>query len=178
MRIVEKYVPANRLRVQTQLTVEALFEDDCAPTMRTMVTRELLQRGANRTGYRLSTASQSFARIRGGEDPWIALGDFLDDWRRAEPDQRALLVADPVVTFEDDAERRWAALFAAAIDWLCWTASPRVDPPPWLADPVYVLPDPWFVVGGRSLRSWQLVESPAPFRMRRIYTDGSIVARA
>ena len=28
MRIVERYVPANRLRIQTQLTVESLFEHD------------------------------------------------------------------------------------------------------------------------------------------------------
>lgn len=28
MRIVERYVPANRLRIQTQLTVESLFEQD------------------------------------------------------------------------------------------------------------------------------------------------------
>ena len=55
-----------------------------------MATEQLLQRGAVRTGYRLSTASQSFERVRRGEDPWIALGDFLDDWRRAEADQRAL----------------------------------------------------------------------------------------
>jgi len=28
------------------------------------------------------------------------------------------------------------------------------------------------------MRKWQLVESPTPFRMRRIFTDASIVARA
>jgi hypothetical protein len=146
--------------------------------MRTMTTEQLLQRGAHPTGYRLSTASQSFERIRRGEDPWIALGDFIDDWRRAEPDQCALLVADPIATAEDDPERRWAALFAATVDWLCWIAVPRVEAPLWLADQVYVLPTPWFVVEGRALHTWQLVESPAPFRMRRIYTDSSIIARA
>lgn len=146
--------------------------------MRTVTTEQLLQRGTHPTGYHLSTASQSFERVRRGEDPWIAPGDFIDDWRRAEPDQRALLVADPIATADDDPERRWAALFAAAVDWLCWIAAPRVEAPPWLADQVYVLPTPWFVVEGKALRSWQLVESPAPFRMRRIYTDSSIVDRA
>lgn len=146
--------------------------------MGTMATNQLLQRGAIRTGYRLSTVSQSFERVRRGEDPWIALGDFIDDWRRAEPDQRVLLLARPITTAENDPQRRWAALFTAAADWLCWTSTPRVDPPGWLADPVFVLPDPWFVVEGKALHSWQLVESPAPFRMRRIYTDGSVVARA
>ena len=143
-----------------------------------MATEQLLQRGKVRTGYRLSTASQSFERVRRREDPWVAFGDFLDDWGRAEPDQRALLVALPIVITEDAPERRWAALYVAAIDWLCWTSTPRVDAPRWLADSVYVLPSPWFVVEGNALHSWQLVESPAPFRMRRIFTDGSVVARA
>ncbi len=143
-----------------------------------MATDLLLERGEIQTGYRLSTVSQSFDRVRRGEDPWIALGDFLDDWQRAEPDQRPLLVADPIPTTEDDPQRRWAALFAAAVDWLCWTAEPRVETPGWLADDIYVLPVPWFVVESTALRTWQLVESPTPFRMRRIFTDASIVARA
>lgn len=146
--------------------------------MTTMPTDVLLQRGKDRTGYRLSTASQSFDRVRHGEDPWIAHGDFLDDWRRAEPDQRALLVAGPIRTSEQDPNRRWAALFAATIDWLCWTAEPRIESPAWLTDPIYVLPTPWFVLDGPTLHTWQLVESPTPFRMRRIFTDASVVARA
>ena len=62
--------------------------------------------------------------------------------------------------------------------WLCWTAQPRVETPDWVADEIYVLPTPWFVVEGAALRTWQLVESPTPFRMRRVYTDASVVARA
>ena len=56
--------------------------------MRVMATDLLLERGDIQTGYRLSTVSQSFDPVRRGADPWIALGDFLDDWRRAEVEQR------------------------------------------------------------------------------------------
>ncbi len=146
--------------------------------MNVMTTDLLLERGEIQTGYRLSTVRQSFDRVRRGEDPWIVLGDFLDDWRRAEPDQRPLLVAEPIGTTEDDPQRRWAALFAAVVDWLCWTLEPRVETPAWVTDPVFVLPEPWFVVQGRAMQAWQLIESPTPFRMRRIFTDASIVARA
>ena len=146
--------------------------------MKAMTTDALLQRGNDATGYRLSTASQSFGRIRRGEDPWIAIGDFLDDWHRAEPDQRARIVMEPIATSEDDPDRRWAALITAAIDWLCWTTEPRLHGPAWLADPIYVLPTPWFVVEGAALHTWQLIQSPTPFRMRRIYTDSNVVARA
>jgi hypothetical protein len=138
----------------------------------------LLERSANPTGYRLTTASQSYEHVRRGEDPWIALGNFLDDWRSATPDQRSLLVADPIRTNSRDPNRRWAALFAASVDWLCWTSEPRVERPAWLADDVYVLPAPWYVTDSRALRAWQLAQSPTPFRMRRIYTDAGIVARA
>ena len=138
----------------------------------------LLQRGPDPTGYRLSTANQSFERIREGEDPWIAFGDFLDDWRRAESDQIAALIADPIKTNEADPLRRWAALFVAAIDWLCYILDEDMAPPDWIADEVYVLPEPWFVIEHKAMRAWQLEQSPAPFRMRRIYTDASIVSRA
>ncbi len=146
--------------------------------MNVMTPDLLVERGEIRTGYRLGTVRQSFDRVRRGEDPWIALGDFLDDWRRAEPDQRPLLVAEPIETTENDQQRRWAAWFAAVVDLLCWTSEPRVEPPAWVTNPVFVLPEPWFIVPGRAMHAWQLVESPAPFRMRRIFTDPSIVAKA
>ena len=143
-----------------------------------MTTHALLERSENQTGYRLSTARQSFLRIRRGEDPWVALGDFLDDWRRATSDQRALLVAESIPTTRKDPERRWAALFASVVDLLSYRADSKRAAPDWVADDVYVLPVPWFVIDSPSLREWQLAESPAPFRMRRIYTDESIIARA
>ena len=48
--------------------------------------------------------SQSFDPVRRGEDPWIALGDFLDDWRRAEAEQRPLLIVDQIGVAEDDSQ--------------------------------------------------------------------------
>ena len=135
-------------------------------------------RGDSATGYRLSTVSQYFDLLRAGEDHWIALGDFLDDWYRAEPDQRVLMIAEPIFVDESDPDRRWAALFVAVVDWLSWIADPQVDPPAWLMNDVFILPEPWFVAEGEALRAWQLMESPTPFRMRRIYVDPSIVSRA
>jgi hypothetical protein len=138
----------------------------------------LVARGSVSTGYRLATAAGSFDRARRGEDFYIAFGDFLDDWYHAEPDQRRLMIADPIETFSDDPLRKQAALLVASIDWLCWIGKPRISPPAWLQDPIFVLPDPWFVVPGRSMQIWQLIESPAPFRMRRIFVDRNVVDRA
>lgn len=47
----------------------------------------LVEQGQNQTGYRLSTVQATFELIRTGERPWIAIGSFLDDWRRATPSQ-------------------------------------------------------------------------------------------
>jgi len=136
----------------------------------------LLERSAIQTGYRLGTVNQAFDRVRRREDPWIALGDFLDDWRRAERDQRQGMTSEPISIQPDDPDRRWASLFAAVVDWLCWQNG--LDAPAWVSATAFNLPEPWFVTEGEAMRSWQLVESPVPFRMRGIFTDASIVSRA
>jgi hypothetical protein len=54
-------------------------------------------------------------RIDGGDDPWLALGDFLDDWRRSAPSKRPRLVASPLPPVSEP-NIRWAALIAAAVE--------------------------------------------------------------
>lgn len=129
------------------------------------------------TGYRPEPVSRAFARLVAGEDEWIVLGNFLDDWYRSDTQGRVALVADPIVAPTNDKARRWAALFTAVVEWLCWTNEPRLNAPAWTADGVS-LADPWFVEPSVAMRVWQLVHSPAPFRMRNVFTDASIVSRA
>lgn len=140
----------------------------------------LVERAATQTGYRLTTLAAAFDLVTRGADPWLALGDFLDDWRRAEIDQRQELIRTPLVVGEDagDDLRRWSALFAAVADWLCWRNSPRLSRPSWLDQAVFRLDKPWFVMPGQKMRLWQLVHSPTPFRLRNIFTDESVIARA
>ena len=69
-----------------------------------MTSTTLRDREPTRTGYRLETVSQAFERVQHGEDPWIAIGDFLDDWGRAEKDKRRLLVSAPIILKLDDPE--------------------------------------------------------------------------
>ena len=138
----------------------------------------LLEQGPHRTGYRLSTLRQTFEAIQTGERPWIAIGSFLDDWRRAAAAQRPLLLADPIEISVGDPLRRWAALLAAIAEWLCHSATPQLASPSWTLDPALTLPQPWFLVDGVSMRGWQIAQSPAPFRARNIFTDDGVVARA
>lgn len=124
--------------------------------------------------YQRQTAAATLRLIARGTDPWLALGQFLDDWRGADPVQRPRLVSEPLPEVSP-AYRRWAALLAAAVDWLC--AQERLPSPAWVNRPEYRLPEPWFLYPGWRLRAWQLAETPVPFRMRNIFGGDRILAR-
>jgi len=127
--------------------------------------------------YRPATVAESFRRVLHGEDPRLALGDFLDDWRRMPASRRKALVRDPL----DEAgptgdSHRWAAFFAATVDQL--SADSQLDPPPWTSRPEYCLPEPWFLVRGWPLRAEHLIRTPVPFRMRNIFGGEDLLERA
>ena len=128
--------------------------------------------------YVSTTAALSIAEIEAGDPPWIVIGGFLDDWRRATTAQRELMVCDPVVVPTSPEYRRWAALLAAIVEWLSHEEDPSVSVPHWTSDPGFVLPEPWFLVPGLRMRLHQLVDSPAPFRLRNIFTDKGVMSRA
>lgn len=129
--------------------------------------------------YQPATAAQAFERILRGEDPHLVVGDFLDDWRRTPPAERAALVADPIGEPGGNIERqRWAAFYAAMVEMLCWTnETGRLAFPRWTANPAYRLPEPWFLVPGWPLRAWQLFTTPVPFRMRNIFGGDNLLNR-
>jgi hypothetical protein len=124
--------------------------------------------------YRPQTAAATLQRVADGDDPWLAVGQFLDDWRREEATDRLRLVADDPPEVAGD-ELRWAALLAAAVDFLC--AQDGVRAPDWVRRPVYRLAVPWFLYPGWRLRAWQLATTPVSFRMRNIFGGDRILAR-
>ena len=85
--------------------------------------------------------------------------DFVDDFRYYR-DQR--MIEEP---FELDDER-FDALLAATAEQLCYEL--KINPPEWILA-VPAPRDPWFVSGMESLKSIALVESPLPFRLRKIF---------
>lgn len=126
-----------------------------------------------------STVTDMFERIRAGSDPWIVIGDFLDDWRSALPEQRPALVSTPISDVNTDLHlHRWAAFCAAMVEQLCLEAGLAV--PQWVFRPAYVLSEPWYLYRGRrpEWRAWQEAASPEPFKKRHIYGGDRILARA
>lgn len=138
----------------------------------------LLEHGTNGTGYLLGTVASAFADVEAGEKPWIVVGSFLDDWRRADDVQRMLMVEEPIAVANGSPNLRWAALLVGIVEWLYYRDGLSARPPEWLGRKEFVLSEPWFVVPGRSMQRHQLAVSPVPFRARNIFTDENVVARA
>ncbi len=129
--------------------------------------------------YQPSTVADTFEQIRAGPDPWIAIGNFLDDWRRlVSPEQRQNLVATSIAAVSPGASLHcWAAFCAAMVEQLCLEAGLTV--PEWVFRPEYILSEPWYLYRGKrpEWRAWQEDASPEPFKKRRIYGGDRILAR-
>jgi hypothetical protein len=122
--------------------------------------------------------TETFARILAEPGhPWVALGDFLDDWRFADPRERPALVSEAIApATEGDRElQRWAAFCAATTEWLC--RQDGLPFPPWTATPGYRLAEPGFLYPGDLLKPWELVTTPAPFKMRNIFGGDHMLDR-
>ena len=97
----------------------------------------------------------------------VHLMDFVDDFRRRK-DPRAM--AEPF----DLSDERTDALLAATAESLCDEVG--LVPPAWLAQ----VPDcrrPYFVGGFESLKAISVVESPARFRLRKIFVLENFLSR-
>jgi hypothetical protein len=139
-------------------------------------------RATNATSYqwRRQTVAETYERIKQvPQQPWVAIGDFLDDWRFTEQPDRPALVQEPIASAgvaETNVElRRWAAFCAAMVEWLCYQDGAPF--PSWTANETYRLAEPWFLYPGDLLRAWQLTSTPAPFKMRNIFGGDQMLTR-
>jgi hypothetical protein len=121
------------------------------------------------------TIAETFERICNGATPWVAIGDFLDDWRRLAVEHRLELIDTPIAPASTPETQQWAAFCAAMVEWLCWQDG--LPFPAWTDQESYHLAEPWFLYKGASLRAWQLVTTPTPFKMRNIYGGDQMLDR-
>ena len=127
----------------------------------------------------LQTMAFSYQEICQGERPWIALGNFMNDWFDYAKDRRAELVAEPIsLSKSSDAESlRWAVFCSASVEYLCERYG--VPCPTWVYDPVYSLPEPWFDSPGAhkpQVRERLIKQTPEPFTRRNIYCGNRMFA--
>ena len=123
----------------------------------------------------IAEALDGISKGKGGT-AWVPIGDFLDDWRRSDIEDRLELVSMGIASPGDNPELlRWAAFCAAMVEWLCW--QDHLPFPEWTSNPAYSLPQPWFLYPGDLLRAWQLASTPTPFKMRNIFTGDQVLSR-
>lgn len=121
------------------------------------------------------TIGETFELICAGTDPWVAIGNFLDDWRYIPVEQRNEMVFAPMGHALTSETQRWAAFCAAMVEWLCQQDGLPV--PEWIGQASYILPEPWFLYKGWRLRAWQLANTPIPFMMRNIFGGDRMLNR-
>jgi hypothetical protein len=120
----------------------------------------------------LQTMTQAYQQICGGEEPWIALGNFRNAWYGYAKDSRAALVSEPLAKPAQDTDhtRRWSAFCAATVEFLCERYG--VPCPAWVHDPRYTLETPWWYTERAEdpqIREWLMQTTPAPFARRKIF---------
>jgi len=122
------------------------------------------------------SAAESFDRLRQGEDPWVALGDFLDDWRRSLHADRLVLVQEPLQEPLTPEEQQWAALFAATVEQLC--TQEQLPRPSWTTIPKYYLSEPWYPgVRTEKLRRLQEETTPEIFKQHNVFGGEKLLDR-
>ncbi len=133
------------------------------------------------TGRRICTMAQAYRDICAGEMPWVAIGNFTNEWFDYARDQRGELIAESLVLPEaPTAEQwRWAVFCAASVEWLC--SRYEVVCPAWASNPTYTLAEPWYgfdMPGAYKppVREHLIQTTPEPFRRRNIYCGNRVFA--
>jgi hypothetical protein len=121
----------------------------------------------------------SYQEICQGEQPWVALGNFMNYWFDYAKDRRVELVVMPISLPDPLSGElfRWAVFCAASVEYLCERYG--VPCPSWVYNPAYCLSEPWFdapMAQKPQVRERLVQQTPEPFTNRNIYCGNRMFA--
>ena len=108
-----------------------------------------------------------------GEDLWVALGCFLNDWWSSAGNKRETLISKPPPPATTPTDRQWAAFCAATVEELCRRAS--LASPAWTNRQEYFLAEPWFFDSQPEQRAWLLSNTLEPYKRRNIFVGSNVL---
>ena len=127
------------------------------------------------------TMKISYANICLGETPWVALGNFMNNFFGYARGRRADLIAEAIsmpldATLE---QQQWAVFCAASVEYLC--KKYHLDCPPWVQNPSIVsLSEPWYhfpaALTNSAVRERLIRETPQEFACKNIYCGNRVYA--
>jgi hypothetical protein len=138
---------------------------------------------------RMQTLARSYEEIldRVPGYPWVPLGNFMQDFFRNFPDERAELLADPPQvrrqwssgnqSEEEREAQQWTVFCAASAEYLAHKYG--LVCPAWVHDPVYApLSEPWYFAPmaykKENVRQRAERTTPLEFARRNIYCGDKI----
>jgi hypothetical protein len=122
----------------------------------------------------LQTMRMSFEEICQGQAPWVALGEFMNDWYELHTDCREQLLTDQLPEYYPPEFHYWAVFCAASVEWFAHKYD--VDCPSWVYAPQYKLETPHFSSEKDALRSYYLTRTPEEFTRRNIFCGDRMFA--
>jgi hypothetical protein len=114
------------------------------------------------------TIKETKQKIKSDERWWkIYFYDFVDDFRF----HKNIEAISEKFTFDNN---KFDALLASTVESLCQEMNLQI--PDWTKD-IPPCDEPFFVSGFENLKATAIVESPLPFRIRKIFVTSSFLQR-
>ena len=122
------------------------------------------------------TISQAIEQLSGGENFYIVLGDFLDEFYRRDSAARQVMIAQEPPVYANVSPEH-AALFAACAHKLA--NDYKLTVPDWVMDKKFRLTKkPYFDCNAKgNLRLLFMYKSPTEFKYRNLFVDENFLTR-
>src|SRR6266568_8992293 len=92
--------------------------------------------------YNIRPIAEAAEFIYEGQEPWLALGNFLEYWWTSPANVRQELIEEPPPPAPTLEGQRWAAFCAATVEEVCKRTSFLC--PDWVNRPEFFLTSPWY----------------------------------